>query len=100
MARHDRQEIMHTAPHIPLNQCAATLWINVEILLVTLDKQFILAVAVEIGELVALPGLRSVTYTVGCIFGFDQMMINSRTHVAHVNAAEETVPVGIVALGL
>src|SRR5579884_810989 len=54
-ARHDTEQVMAAAPHIPLEERAATLRINVEVLYIAFDKQFVLGVAVKIGKSVGLP---------------------------------------------
>src|SRR5260370_982217 len=78
---HHAKHVMHAAAHVPLKKSAPTLRINIEILLITLDNQFILAVPVKVGELVALPGPCTIAHTVGGIFGFDEVMINGGTHM-------------------
>ena len=91
---------MHTTAHVPLKKAASALRINIEILLVALNKQFILAVPVKVGELVVLPGPRSIAHTVGSIFGFDEVMIDSGTHMTHIDTTEQAMPVSIVGLRL
>jgi len=53
---------MLAAAHIPFEQRAAAPGIKIEVLLVALDDQFVPAVAVKIGELVALPVSRRYWY--------------------------------------
>ena len=91
---------MHTAAHIPLKQCATALGIDIKILLIALNNQFLLAITVKVSELVALPVSRPKLRPLGSIFGLDEVMINSGTHMAHINASEQTVPVSIVSLCL
>src|SRR5215475_2182304 len=90
---------MHTAPDIPLEDRAAAPRVQIHVLLVTFDDQFILAIPVKVGKLVALPMAGAEPRTVRCIFSFDQMVINSGTHMPHVDPAKETMPVRIVSLG-
>src|SRR5437868_15461243 len=89
---------MHTTAHVPLKKAASALWINIENLLVALNKQFILAVPVKVGELVVLPGPRTIAHTVGSIFGFDEVMIDGGTHMTHIDTTEQAMPVSIVGL--
>ncbi len=77
VACHHREHIMHTATHIPLKESTAALRINVEVLLVTFNYQFILAVPIEIGKGVALPVGHAGLCLVSGIFSFDEVMINS-----------------------
>src|SRR5579885_1520431 len=99
-AGHDGEQVMFAAAHIPLKERTAAMGVNVEILRIALDDQFVLAVAVKIGELVTLPVTGAETDAVGGILGFDQMVVDSRAHVAHVDATKEAMPVSIVGLGL
>src|SRR2546421_13058596 len=100
VARHYAKHVMHTTAHVPLKKAASALRINIEILLVALNKQLILAVPVKVGELVALPGSRTIAHTVGSIFGFDEVMIDSGTHMTHIDTTEQAMPVSIVGLRL
>src|SRR2546422_1368120 len=95
---HDTEQIMHTAAHIPLKERAATLEIDIEVLLVALDNQLILTITVKVGELVALPVFLAELGLISSVFSFDQVMIDGRTHVPHVDATEQSMPVGIVSL--
>src|SRR5215471_9372784 len=90
---------MHTAPDIPLEDRATALRVQVHVLLVAFDDQFILAIPVKVGKLVALPMARAESHMVRCIFSFDQVVINSGPYMPHVNPAKETMPVRIVSLG-
>src|SRR5712692_9026742 len=42
VASHHAGQVVHTAAHIPLENRTTALWIDIHILLVTFDKQFIL----------------------------------------------------------
>src|SRR5439155_26456974 len=95
---HDTQEIMHTAAHIPLEERAATLGIDIEVLLIALDNQLILTITVKVGELVTLPVLLAELGLISRIFSFDQMRIDGRAHVTHINTTKKSIPVGIVSL--
>src|SRR5437764_8312452 len=100
VACHYAKHVMRAAAHVPLKKSTPALWINIEILLITLNNQFILAVPVKVGELVTLPVPCPIAHTVGSIFGFDEVMINGGTHMTHINATEQAMPVSIVALRL
>src|SRR2546421_5274585 len=100
VARHYAKHVMHTTAHVPLKKSASALRTNIEILLVALNKQFVLAVPVKVGELIALPVSCTITHTVGGIFGFDEVMIDSGTHMTHIDTTEEAMPVSIVGLRL
>src|SRR5207302_10857988 len=100
MARHDGKQVMHAPAHIPLKKCASTLWIDIEVLLVAFNDQFVLAITIKIGELVALPVYGSKTRAVGGIFCFNEVVVDSRTHMSHIDTAEEAMPVGVVGLCL
>ena len=67
---------MFTTAHIPFKECAAALRINVQILRIALDEQFVLAVAVKIGKLVTLPMAGAETNAVGGILGLDKVVLN------------------------
>src|SRR5579875_651058 len=95
---HDGEQVMLAAAHIPLKERAAAMRVNVEILRIALAKQFVLAVTVKIGELVTLPVTGAETDAVGGILGLDQMVVDGRAHMPHIDAAKEAMPVGIVGL--
>ena len=40
----------------------------------------------------------AVTRAIGGVFSFNQMMVDRRTHMPHINASKEAMPVGIVGL--
>src|SRR6266571_4858200 len=100
VASHHAGQVVHTAAHIPLENRTTALWIDIHVLLVAFDKQFILAIAVKVGELVALPVFCAKVYAVSRIFSLDKMVVNSRAHMAHINATKQAMPVGIVVLAL
>ena len=100
MARHDGKQVMHAPAHIPLKKCASALWIDIEVLLVAFNDQFVPAITIKIGELVALPVYGSETREVGGIFRFNEVVVDSRTHMSHIDTAEEAMPVGVVGLCL
>src|SRR5437773_10207067 len=74
MACHDGKQVMHAPAHIPLKKCASTLWIDIEVLLVAFDDQFVLAVTIKISELVALPVCGSETRAVRGISCFNELV--------------------------
>src|SRR5437764_7309485 len=96
VASHDTEHIMSTPSQIPFEQRAAMLWIDIEILLIALDDQFLPAVALEIAEFVTLPGHCTVEDAIGCIFSSNEVMVDSGAYMCHVDATKQTMPVGIV----
>src|SRR5436853_1545783 len=75
------------------------LWIDIEILLIALDDQFLLGVTLEIDEFVTLPGYCAVEEAISNVFSFNEVMVDSGTYMCHIDAAKQTMPVGIVSLG-
>src|SRR5207248_574817 len=100
VACHYRQQIVHAAAQIPFKKCTAALRVYIKVLLIAFDNQFILAVAVKVNELVALPVSVTKTYAVSSILGLDEVMIDSGTHVTHVDTTKQAMPVSIVGLRL
>src|SRR2546428_13971489 len=95
---HKREEVSDTSAHVSLKKRAAAMRIDIEILQVTLNKQFILAITVKVGILVVLPMVSAVTRVIGGVFSFNPMMVNCRTHIPHINDSKEAMAVGIVGL--
>ena len=75
VACYHRQQVMHAAPQVPLKKRASTLWVYVKVLLIALNDQFVLAVPVSVGKLVALPGPRTEPDSVSSVLGLDQVMV-------------------------
>src|SRR5689334_4743119 len=91
---------MHATAHVPFEKRAASIWIDIDVLLIAFDDQFVLAVLIEVREFEVLPVPIAKAYPVSGVFCLDEVVIDRRAHMVHKNATKKAMPVGIVGLPL